>query len=288
MADAVVLTGATGFVGRAVLAELAARGLRVHAVSRRPGPAQANVAWHAADLLTLEGRARVAGLAPCLVHCAWDVEHGAFWTSASNAHWHTASLDLAHRFVAAGGRRIIGLGSCAEYDVTAPLPWAEDSPVAPVSAYGQAKTALHRDLETLCPDGLIWARLFHLFGPGEDRRRLIPSLIDTLRDGRIAELRAARLVRDYASTGHVAKCLAALIAAQATGTFNIGSGAPRSLGDIAQVIAAAIGPGARVTLGHAPGPQDPAIMVPDLTRLWATTGLQAEDLDTALQAAARG
>ena len=84
MAEPVLLTGATGFVGRAVLAELLGRGVPVVAVSRRPGAALPGVTWVAADLLTPAGRAAVAGLAPRLIHCAREVEHGAFWTSPAN------------------------------------------------------------------------------------------------------------------------------------------------------------------------------------------------------------
>jgi nucleoside-diphosphate-sugar epimerase len=112
MAEAVLLTGATGFVGRAVLAELVARGIGVHAVTRGRIPVlpSRNVVWHQADLLTEAGRAKVSGLAPRLIHCAWEVEHGAFWTSPANGLWHEASLDLVRRFRAAGGARLVARG----------------------------------------------------------------------------------------------------------------------------------------------------------------------------------
>ncbi|MFN7050542.1 MAG: NAD-dependent epimerase/dehydratase family protein, partial [Gemmobacter sp.] len=287
MAEPVILTGATGFVGRAVLAQLVAQGIPVHAISRKDGPAQEGVTWHRADLLTPEGRAAVAGLAPRLIHCAWEVEHGAFWASPANALWQAASVDLARRFRATGGQRLLALGTCAEYDATAPGPWDENRPIAPATPYGQAKAALHGQLADLCGGRLIWARLFHLYGPGEDRRRLIPFLIDRLRSGQPAEVRAAGLVRDYASTAHVARCLVALLQAGAPGAFDIGSGTPRPLGDLARVIALAVGATSGLRLGNTPGPNDPAVMAPDLRKLWAATGLAPEDTDAALHQFAR-
>ncbi|MEI6098308.1 MAG: NAD-dependent epimerase/dehydratase family protein, partial [Alphaproteobacteria bacterium] len=67
MTGSVLLTGAAGLVGRAVLAELRGQGYVVHAVGRQAGAAQPGVIWHQADLLTPAGRAAVAGLAPRMV-----------------------------------------------------------------------------------------------------------------------------------------------------------------------------------------------------------------------------
>lgn len=282
MVDPVILTGATGFVGRAVLAELVAQGIPVHAISRKDGPVLDGVFWHSADLLTHEGRAAVADLAPRLIHCAWEVEHGTFWTSPANALWQAASVDLARRFRDAGGQRLLALGTCAEYDPTAPGPWNESRPIAPATPYGQAKAALHRQLSDICGDRLIWARLFHMYGPGEDRRRLIPFLIDRLSSGLTAEVRVPGLVRDYASTAHVARCLVALMRSGATGAFDIGAGAPRLLGDLACIIASSLGAAGRLVLGDASGSNDPTVMAPDLAKLWAATGLEGEDTELAL------
>lgn len=282
MPDPVILTGATGFVGRAVLAELVAQGIPVHAISRVDGPALEGVFWHKADLLTPKGRAAVTGLAPRLIHCAWEVKHGEFWTSPANTLWQAASVDLAQRFRGAGGQRLLVLGTCAEYDQNARGPWDENRPILPATPYGQAKAALHRNLSDLCGDDLIWARLFHLYGPGEDRRRLIPSLIDRLNSGQMAEVRAAGLVRDYASTTHVARCLVGLLLCGAVGAYDIGAGTPRSLGDLARVIARSLGGADRLILGDASGLNDPAVMAPDLHKLWAATGLEGEDTENAL------
>src|SRR3712207_173544 len=115
-----LLTGATGFVGRSLLAPLAERGFDLHAVSRRvPDPAIAvpGVSWHRADLLDeAEARRLLAEVRPAvLVHAAWYVEHGRFWTAPENERWLEASTALGAAFVEAGGRRLVGLGTCAEY-----------------------------------------------------------------------------------------------------------------------------------------------------------------------------
>ena len=282
MADAVLLTGATGFVGRQVLAALLARGIPVHAVGRRPGLRLPGVIWHRADLLQDADRARIAALAPRMIHCAWEVEHGVFWTSPANALWHHASCDLVRRFLAAGGRRVVALGTCAEYDAADPGPWDEARPIRPATPYGQAKAALYRDLSELCGLRLAWARLFHLYGPHEDPRRLIPGLIAACREGQPALVRASGLVRDCASTAHVARCLVDLLESPQSGPCDVGAGRARTLGDLARIVARAAGRPDLPRLAHAPAPGDPPVMAPKLERLQAAIGPADEDPEIAL------
>ncbi len=267
MADPVLLTGATGFVGRQVLAALCAAQIPVHAVSRSPGAARPGVTWHSADLLVAQDRAQLAGLAPRLIHCAWEVEHGAFWTSPANALWREASADLVRRVMAAGGTRVVALGTCAEYDAAATGAWDEARAIDPATPYGQAKAALQDELAATCGPALVWARLFHLYGPQEDPRRLIPGLIAACRAGRPAEVRAAGLIRDVVSTPHVARLILALMDSRLSGPCDIGSGQPRSLGALARIVTEAAGRPDLLRLGHAPSPADPPEMAPRLDRL---------------------
>lgn len=282
MAEPVLLTGASGFVGRAVLAELVARRIPVHAVSRRPSMGQPGVTWHPADLLAPEGRAKVAGLAPRLIHCAWGVEHGVFWTSPANAVWHAASVDLVRRFRAAGGCHVMALGTCAEYDADDPGPWTEERPIRPTTPYGQAKAALWRDLGDLCGDDLTWARLFHLFGPGEDPRRFVSSICAALASGQSAIVREPHLIRDYASTTHVARCLVRLLDISLRGACDVGSGSPASLGELAGWIAEALDASRLLDLCLLPEAQGAASMAPDLLRLRQDSDFSALDVRSAV------
>jgi uncharacterized protein YbjT (DUF2867 family) len=108
----VLLTGASGFVGSHCLAPLLAHAYEVHAVSSRPHltpretrpQGEGSVAWHQADLLDAEQTAAlVERVKPThLLHLAWEVTPGAFWTSPLNWPWVDASLTL----LAANLRRV--------------------------------------------------------------------------------------------------------------------------------------------------------------------------------------
>jgi nucleoside-diphosphate-sugar epimerase len=81
--------------------------------------------------------------ADTLIYAAWVTHHGAFWDSEANLDWIAASLDLLRGFAASGGRRVVFVGSCAEYDWARATrtPWRETRATRPASLYGAAKLA---------------------------------------------------------------------------------------------------------------------------------------------------
>ncbi|PWS37706.1 NAD(P)-dependent oxidoreductase [Falsiroseomonas bella] len=265
MAERILVTGGSGFIGRAVLAPLRARGFEVHA------PARAE-----ADLLdTTATRALLRDLRPThLLHCAWYVAHGKFWTAPENADWLEASDFLAATFAESGGRRFIGLGTCAEYADAAgddDLPWPETRRIAPATPYGRAKAELSARLAQR--PGTAWARLFHLFGPGEHPDRLVPSIVTALRQGREARCASGRPVRDFCSTSYIGRALAALAASEVTGPVNIASGEGRSIASVARLLAEAAGRPDLLRLGALPDrPNEVPCMVADITRLRREVG----------------
>src|ERR1700738_2172617 len=102
----VLVTGATGCVGRHALPVLVARGWEVHAVTSRNGPdAAEEIIWHRADLLNpreLNATIRSAQ-ATHLLHLAWYVAPGQWATASENFEWVHASLELLRAFREQGG-----------------------------------------------------------------------------------------------------------------------------------------------------------------------------------------
>lgn len=292
MAERALVTGATGFVGRALLAPLVARGFAVHGLARGAGPAVPGVIWHAADLLDAAAARRVvAEVRPALlIHAAWYVEHGKFWTAPENAEWLDASTALVAHAAEAGARRIIGIGSCAEYADRAAgdgLPWPETRPIAPATPYGQAKAALAARLAAR--EGQVstaWVRLFHLFGPGEASGRLVPSVLAALREGREAECASGRPVRDFASTGFVGRGVAALAASAVTGPVNIASGEGWPIRALVERLGALAGRADLLRFGRIPDrPGEVPYMVADTGRLRREVGF-GEVMDLGREVAA--
>ncbi|MFC7476921.1 NAD-dependent epimerase/dehydratase family protein [Dankookia sp. GCM10030260] len=289
MPERLLLTGASGFVGRAMLAPLAAWGFELHAVARRPGEGAAT--WHAADLLD-EGamRALLRDVRPAvLVHAAWDVTHGKFWTAPENAAWVEASTALADAFA---GRRLVGLGSCAEYDWAGEdaAPWPETRRIAPATPYGVAKAELCRRWMALGERrgiAVAWARLFHLFGPGEHPDRLVPAVLRALRAGREAATGSGRPIRDFASTGFLGRALAALAGSDVVGPVNVASGQPVAIRAVVEAIGRIAGRADLLRLGALPDRAEPAWIVADTMRLRREIGFtECADLEGDLAALA--
>jgi nucleoside-diphosphate-sugar epimerase len=275
-----LLTGATGFVGRALLDPLCARGFEVHAVARTPGSAlRDGVTWHEADLLEEDAaRALVRDVRPeVLVHAAWYVAHGRFWTAPENEAWVEASTALGAAFGEAGGRRLIGLGTCAEYADTAGegdgRPWPEDRAIDPATPYGRAKARLAARWLAMPGLSVAWARIFHLFGPREAPARLVPSVARALLAGEEAACASGQPVRDFCSTAYLGRALAALAASDATGPVNTASGEAIAIRDLVALIGELTGRGGLIRLGRLPDrPNEVPFQVADTTRLRQDAG----------------
>jgi nucleoside-diphosphate-sugar epimerase len=274
----VLLTGASGFVGRPTLTALLAQGFHVHAVSRTP-PSKTpdGVTWHATDLLDPEARRHLieATRPTHLLHLAWYVEHGKFWAVPENEDWVSASLDLLKLFADHDGRRAVLSGSCAEYDWTrgGSLPLRETDPCRPATPYGRAKLALMDQAGQLASDAglsFAWARFFSMFGFGEDRRRLIPSMVLGLLTNQAVALSSGLQIRDFLDTRDIGVALATVLAADSvTGAVNVASGRPTPLCHIGQMLAQISGqPEGLLQFGASPDREgEPPFLVADVTRL---------------------
>lgn len=283
MSRRVLVTGASGFVGRAALLALACRGdVEVHGTSRAPAPTwlPADVHWHAADLLASDGPARlVQEAAPeAVLHLAWEATPGRFWAAPDNLDWAAATLRLA-RALGAGSdcQRIVGTGTCAEYD------WADgwcvegSTPLRPGTLYGTAKDATRRLLEAYAAHSglsVAWGRIFYLYGPHEHPDRLVPSIARRLLAGERAPTTPGHQRRDFLHVDDVAGALTALLLAEdVTGPVNIASGEPVAVGDIVRILADEAGRPELVGWGDVDlKPSEPPLVAADVTRLRQEVG----------------
>jgi nucleoside-diphosphate-sugar epimerase len=275
-----LVTGASGFIGRNVLQALARRGFEVHAVSSRPRQDGDDVSWHVVDLLNPAASAELVQriAATHLLHLAWYAEPGAFWGSPANVRWLEASLALLRAFADAGGRRVVGAGTCAEYDWSiAGLCSEADTPLAPQTLYGECKRSLHAVAERLYAGAempsLAWGRIFFLYGPHEHSQRLIPSVALALLEGREAQCTDGAQQRDFMHCHDVAEAFAALLDGRVEGPVNIASGHAASIAEIVMLVAEACARPELVRLGALPArPNEPDLLVADVGRLREEVG----------------
>lgn len=270
----ILVTGASGFIGRHCLPPLAAAGHEVHAVSRREPPGSPpGVRWHRADLLDpVQTGELIERVRPThLLHLAWFVEHGRYRTAPENFRWVAGSIRLVEEFARRGGRRVVAAGTCAEYDRRYGYCSESVTPLRPATPYGVCKHALRLMLESLAGvTGLsaAWGRVFFLFGPGERAERLVPSVVRSLLRGEQAACSHGNQVRDFLYVKDVAQAFVALLDSDVAGPVNIASGRPLAIRDLVGAIAARLDGHRLIRLGCLPvRDDDPPLLVADVRRL---------------------
>lgn len=232
----VAVTGASGFIGRYVLAELEKHSVDVVAVVRsaaqlaQAGPrvqvVRLDLAGHRPTAFAAMGRPDV------LIHLAWGG-----LPNFRSLHHMESELPNQYRFLAdlirEGLPAVVVTGTCFEYGMQSG-PLSETVEARPDNPYGYAKDALRRELEFLRgvhPFALTWARLFYMYGEGQAENSLLSQLKRTVERGesRFA-MSGGEQLRDYSPVEDVAASLVALALRQADiGMVNVCSGKPVSV-----------------------------------------------------------
>jgi nucleoside-diphosphate-sugar epimerase len=282
MTKPVLITGATGFIGAAVVRALRTTGSPVAVLLRdpsKPGRLQ-----NFSGLIVLKGdlsdpasyRDALARLAPgTVLHLAWTGVAGAERNDPAQYDNIGATLALLDAAIATGASRFIGVGSQAEYGPHAGR-LSEDTDTHPTTLYGAAKLATYLLCERRCAlAGLsfAWVRVFSTFGPGDDPNTMISYLVRTLVARERPKLTAAEQLWDYLFVDDAGEAITALAGSKAAGVFNLGSGRTVRLRDIITMARDLVDPGLPLGFGEVPYRPDQVMhLEADISALQRETG----------------
>lgn len=257
----IAVTGASGFVGRHVVAELLRGSVEVVAAGRDPArleclPASCrrvglDIARSGEDDYERLGRPDL------LIHLAWDG-----LPNYRSLHHYETELPSQYRFlnglVTAGLPALLVAGTCFEYGMQSG-PLSEQLDTRPENPYGYAKDALRRQLEFLRGQlafALTWSRLFYLYGEGQAGNSLYPQLRAAVARGdRAFDMSGGEQLRDYLPVEEAARLLVELALRQAhLGCVNVCSGRPVAVRSLVEGWLAAQGWDIALNLGHYPYP----------------------------------
>lgn len=257
----IAVTGATGFIGRHVLAELSTRCVEVVAVPRqatnaimpRPGMTVLPLEMKNVDA----GSFDLLGRPDALIHLAWGG-----LPNYRSIHHFESELPQQYRFlselVKAGLGCAIITGTCFEYGMQSGA-LTESMQTLPENPYGFAKDVLRRQLEFLRKThefSLTWCRLFYVYGDGQAATSLLPNLRKAVeRQEKTFDMSGGEQLRDYLPVTEVVRHLVDLALARADiGVVNVSSGRPISVRRLVEGWIAQNGWDIQLNLGHYPYP----------------------------------
>lgn len=247
MNSKVLLTGATGFVGRQVFEALLAHGREIRLVVRAGDQRKVDYTGRAESIVTTSDLfsetpawwERTCKGIDLVIHVAWYAEPGKYLQSECNIDCLAGTLNLAKACVHSGVRRFVGVGTCVEYDLTLGYV-STQTPLNPNTPYAAAKAATFLALSRYLPSAGVefaWCRLFYLYGEGEDERRLVPYLRSRLAAGQPAELTTGTQIRDFMDVRQAGQMIADAALSNHQGPINICSGTPITVRKLAEQIA---------------------------------------------------
>ena len=259
----IAVTGATGFVGRHLVAELLERGHEVTAIARDGDRAREmrwfdDVRFVACDIhATNDGIQERLGELDAVAHLAWPG-----LPNYRDAFHYEVNLPRAYEFlkaiVAGGTTRVLVTGTCLEYGMREGCLSEELDP-RPHTAYGLGKDVLRRflmELSRSTPFQLIWCRLFYMYGEGQNSNSLLAQLDRAIERGDAEfNMSGGEQLRDYLDVREVAGKLALLLEATgADGIYNVCAGVPTSVRSLVERRLEELGATLRLNRGYYPYP----------------------------------
>ena len=272
----ILLTGPTGFIGKAFIRLGRARGHQIAGLIIPSENIPEEFTIQPSTLRWLRGSLdeapweEIAAFGPeVCVHMAWITTPGVYLEAPENERFRDASLRFLRKLQEMGelkdrgrgrGREgdeinhqlstinsppyILALGSCIEYEPS-DQPLSEDySPIAPATLYARCKNDLRIALEIEAKTrgfGLCWARVFYPYGPGEHPSRLCSSIIQKLARNEKIVLKTPNSTKDYIYITDLAAALLTVLEKKFLGPINLGTGTGVSIKEIAKAVAKQMG-----------------------------------------------
>jgi nucleoside-diphosphate-sugar epimerase len=282
----VLLTGGTGLIGKEALASLLNKGFKVFAISSQKIHCSDNINWIVADLYDDKTIAKVFyQIRPeYLLHFAWYTGEG-YLDSDINYRLRDTSLNMLRLFNENGGKRAVYAGTCFEYAFQ-DTPIKENAPLKPTTVYAKCKDEVREQAELYARKNDIsfgWGRIFYVFGNGEQENRLLPYIINSLRNNKKAVIKGGSLIRDYMYTKDIADAFVKFLDTDIAGCVNICSGRGILIRDFVCLIAKKLDKLELLDFTDSAQNQPPVI-VGDNTRLVSEIGYcQQYDINTAIE-----
>jgi len=258
-----LITGSTGFIGKALLELLLSKGQAVACLVR----ADSNIKkiernsnlklFEYSNLLDDNLISEITKWQPeVFYHIGWKgvigKERNEIFQFVDNINLTLQSVQLAAKV---GCKKWIGAGSQAEYGVCNEMVIDEGMSCKPNTAYGKAKLASSIVALGMCEllniQG-VWGRIFSTYGPDDYDGYFIPYVINSLKVKSPLELTKCEQVWDYLYVTDAAEAFLALAEFDCYGIYNIGRGESVILKNVVEEIKLILNNDAEIGYGKIP------------------------------------
>ena len=209
-----ILVIGSGFIGSSIIRRLQSEGHELLTFSKTPKDG-IQCQQVTGDIFSFDDFLKTLSWGPqVIIHTAWVTALGIYADDSSNYQYAQFTADLAKCVSQTNLEHLIILGTCAEYGPKSGASSAGLTGLNPINLYAQQKVlAMNSAKKSLLRSSvrLTWARVFQPYGPYQDRKRLLPYLIDTLKMGKQVDLSDTSSVLDWITARDIASAISWII-----------------------------------------------------------------------------
>ena len=161
-----------------------------------------------------------------IIHTAWITTPGIYTNDLSNFQYAHFSIKLAKYLTYSNVEHLIILGTCAEYGNQIGPSTAGFTKLSPATLYAQQKVVAFTSVKEILQRSdmrLTWARIFYPYGPNQHHQRLIPYLINALKNGDSIILSDTTSIHDWITTRDIASAISWVISNNVPLEIDIGT-----------------------------------------------------------------
>jgi len=262
--ESILITGATGFIGRHLVDKLSQEGRELVPLSKRSSNNTIAVDLSCgAETQNIISDYQIK----TVVHLASNVR-----SIYSNSDINN-EIDMAINVMSAlkSPCRFIYLSTADEY-ATSPDILTENANLQPVNLYAQAKFRTRQALEAESKRRgmeLVILRPFLVYGPRQPSHMFISQLLDSIKDNKVFVYSARKKVRDYIHVLDLIKAISMIIdfRSDVGGVYNVGTGVGTSLSKVIQLVESELNIKIKFERDVKLGLSDPDILVSNSEKL---------------------
>ena len=282
-----ILVIGNGFLACPIIEKLDSEGHEVNVYSRK---VKSNILFQQieGDILKSEKLQEVfRNNYQVVINTAWITSQNQYRAHESNKDYARCAISLASRAAQSGVEHFVGFGSCAEYGKQSSPCIAGETILNPENLYAEQKIeTLHqtRQLFLSTKTRFSWLRVFQPYGLRQDPGRLVPYLINGLKNQLNIEIRDDKSYLDWVTTRDIASAVSWVLSNSLPSELDIATSIGHTNLEILDYLQVLLGKAKQVTLLDKTLVENTHLLVAGKESPIFTSGWRPEDtLETGLE-----